>query len=422
MSVSSATQEPKQYPTRDAVVCQACGNSPTNHVITYCSATIDIWQGMIVRALSHYRFFRPLDHFVRRFSHALERFNFRLWHRLGLINYNSDPTRAKTYRSQVVWEEARRRGIPMEQLVFWGAYTDIYRAHMGEWIYFESLPIPHHLEQSALQWIDDKLLLYRILHSEGIPVPSSVSVTSARGACAAFAQLQGMIVVKPRSGSRGRHTTTRIATEEEVVSAFRSAQRLCRYVLISRHLQGSVCRGTVVNGKLVGFFQADPARVTGDGVSTIQELVRMKNTSRHERVHELILNEGHADFVRRLGYRFDSVIEKGKVIDLSHWTGRILGGETRELLETVHPALKAHLERAAQVLQVPVVGFDLIIENPEAHPDTQEWGIIEANSLPFIDLHYLPLYGTPSNVASHVWDLWNLGEGKRPSSTAAQPA
>jgi D-alanine-D-alanine ligase-like ATP-grasp enzyme len=64
------------------------------------------------------------------------------------------------------------------------------------------------------------------------------------------------------------------------------------------------------------------------------------------------------------------------------------------------------MERAARALQTPLVGFDLIIPDPERDPDAQTWGVIEANSLPYIDLHYLPLEGTPSNVAASVWDLW----------------
>jgi hypothetical protein len=46
------------------------------------------------------------------------------------------------------------------------------------------------------------------------------------------------------------------------------------------------------------------------------------------------------------------------------------------------------------------------MENPQDDPNNQKWGIIEANSLPFIDLHYWPLYGEPVNIASYVWDLW----------------
>lgn len=402
--------------------CSACGNSPTNHFVTYYVSTFSIWQGVMVHALSHRRLFRFVDRLLHRFSHALDAFNFRLWHTLGVVRYGTDPSHAKSYRSQVVWEEALRRGILMEQLIFLGMHTDIYRAHVGAWAYFESLPIPHHLEQSALQWIDDKLLLYRTLESEGIPVPSSVSVTNVRSARAAFAQLQGMVVVKPRSGSRGRHTTTRIATEEEVVSAFHSAQKLCRYVLISRHVQGSVCRATMVAGGLVGFFKAHPPVVVGDGVSTVRALIASRNASKPERVQDIVLSPEHEQFLARQGFSPESVPHAGARVELSHRTGRLFGGETRELVATVHPALKNHLERAAQVLHVPVVGFDLIIKNPEQDPDTQKWGIIEANSLPFIDLHYLPLHGTPSNVAAHVWDLWKLDTKKPTNSTVRELA
>jgi D-alanine-D-alanine ligase-like ATP-grasp enzyme len=161
-----------------------------------------------------------------------------------------------------------------------------------------------------------------------------------------------------------------------------------------------------VNGTLVGFFQGDPPRVVGDGKRTIRELIAKQNVGKHDRVQEIVVREEHELFLARQGYTLDSALTTGARIDLTHRTGRLFGGETRELLNTVHPSMRAYLERAARILQTPVVGIDLIIEDPVSDPDTQRWGIIEANSLPYIDLHYLPLYGEPSNVASAVWDLW----------------
>jgi cyanophycin synthetase len=99
-----------------------------------------------------------------------------------------------------------------------------------------------------------------------------------------------------------------------------------------------------------------------------------------------------------------TVLPKDFILPLTHRTGRLFGGRTRELLGHEHPKLRAYLERAAVLLNTPIVGFDMIIPHPENDPDTQRWGIIEANSLPYIDLHYLPLEGEPSNVAESVWD------------------
>jgi cyanophycin synthetase len=84
----------------------------------------------------------------------------------------------------------------------------------------------------------------------------------------------------------------------------------------------------------------------------------------------------------------------------------MVGGETHEIPESIHPKLHALIERLSQLLDVPLAGFDLIIPDPEADPDIQKWGILEANTLPFIDLHYNPLYGKTSNVAVAIWDLW----------------
>ena len=64
------------------------------------------------------------------------------------------------------------------------------------------------------------------------------------------------------------------------------------------------------------------------------------------------------------------------------------------------------LEHIGKFLKDPLVGVDFIMEDI-----TKSWkeqnlsGIIECNSLPFIDLHHYPLFGKPNNVASKLWDL-----------------
>jgi cyanophycin synthetase len=393
--------------------CKTCGNSPVNHRVAYYVATFAIAQARVSRAARHVPLLTAFESFVRRVMLRVDSLVYRLFALLGFVTFNTIPEKAVSYRSQVVWEEAGRRGITMEQVCFLGRHTEMYRARLrGRWIYFESLPIPEEATQHAYGWLDDKVMLNEFLRENGIPLPPARSVRNEEDALRAFKEWGGLLVVKPRVGSRGRHTTTQIRDAVQVRAALKSARMLCRYAYISRHLEGSVCRGTVVEGKLAGFFQADPPRVTGDGISTIQELITKQNASKPERVENIVLTDEHHAFIGRMGYSEVSVIEAGKVIDLTHRTGRLFGGATRELFSSVHPRLKSYLEQAAKALAVPIVGFDIIIKDPEADPDVQEWGIIEANSLPFIDLHYLPLHGEPSNVAAQVWDLW---ETKNPA-------
>jgi D-alanine-D-alanine ligase-like ATP-grasp enzyme len=328
-------------------------------------------------------------------------------HTIGLVRWNSDVTKVSSGRSELIWREATRRGIPMEQVVFLGNPIEQYRARFdGRWVYFDSIPVPPALARENRSWIDDKLALAHKLEEHGLSVPKARGVTSWSEAERAFTEMQKPVIVKPRRGSRGRHTTTRIETLLELRAAYDLAREIAREVVIEEHLFGSVCRATVVDGELVGFFRADPPQVVGDGVHTIGELIEEKNRTRHERLGEVLITDDLISFIRRAGYTLESVLPHGVVLDLSAKTGRFYGGHTREMLPEVHPKMHEIFAKAAAVVGAPVAGFDLISANPQSDPDAERWGIIECNSLPFIDLHYYALHGEPVDVAKHIWDLW----------------
>lgn len=386
--------------------CAACGDTPVAHLPTFLTSSFEAWIAdrteRVSSAVENSMLVRSLTSMADTvFDHIPA-----AAHMLGLARVSRDQERACSYRSQVIWEEAQRRGIQMEQYILFGKPIEFYRARIKDrWSHFQSLPVPPHCWNKMYPGIDDKRRLKRFLSERGIPVSEAACVTSLSEARAIFERMRKPLVIKPRIGSRARHTTTNIWTLEEFDAAFKSAKTLCRYVLIEEHLDGAVSRATVVDGRLRGFLQMFPARVTGDGVHTIRELVGIKNDAKAENVHAIELDAEHRSYLKRSGYTPESVLEAGKTIDLSRRTGRFEGGATRELIETVHPALRQLMERAAHALSAPVVGFDLIIADPESDPDSQRWAVLEANSLPYIDLHYFPLYGEPSNIAAHLWDL-----------------
>ncbi len=394
---------PHEYKERSGA-CEDCGNSPVNHFEHYVSNSLAVWtadslakEGSIFALIARWTG-SLFDHLEQSLLRGLAAMPF--------ARFSREVAGATTYRSQVIWEEALRRGIDMEHLMLVGRGTEIYRARLaGKWFYFQSLPIPQDRRSESTAWLDDKYLLKRALAGAAVPVPRVVSACTLFEAQEAVKSM-GAVVLKPRSGSRGRHTSVHVREESDVERAFRSARILCRHVVVEEYLEGPVCRGTVVDGKLVGFFRATPPTVEGDGASSIRALIESKNALRHERVQDVVLTEEHRRFLARKGLSEDAILPAGDTIPLTHRTGRLFGGTTREMLGAEHPKLRAYLERAAGALEVSVVGFDLIIGDPESDPDTQRWGIIEANSLPYIDLHYLALEGAPSNVAEAVWDLW----------------
>lgn len=323
--------------------------------------------------------------------------------------FSADPDTACSVRSKIIWREAQKRGIIMEQVILLGKPLDHYRAIInGRKMYFESIPIqPKFLEMSQ-NW-DDKLILKKEFSKKNIPVPAyfNLPFLNFHNLEKIFSTLQKPIIIKPRIGSRGRHTITDIKSLSQFRSGIKLARQICSHLIIEEHLIGSVCRATLVGGALIGFYQAEAFTVMGDGLKTIRDLIKEKNNKRHSRVEAINVSREVQDQIARSGFTVDQVLPDGFILPLSHRMGRLFGGATKEMLNELHPSFIPILEQAARVVGLAVVGFDAIIPDPTQPANSQKWGIIECNSLPFIDLHYYALAGQPKNIAGAIWDLWD---------------
>ena len=397
------THTPKKNP------CAACGTSPVNHPLFYFGSALE---STIEKTM---RFLFGWIHVSRegKIANTITAGLVSCFRIVGLARFDTDTEKAVSGRSKLIWEEANRRGIPMQQIVMFGKHLEQYRAKIGgSWIYFQSIPIPFWLPQDGYDWMDDKFALGSHLEKAGIRAPKVMHGWSWFKIRRAFADFKKPVIIKPRSGSRGRHTTTNIHTEAELRSAYKLARMIAPELVMEEHLYGSVYRATVVAGKLSGFFRADPPQITGDGKQTIKQLIEEKNIQKNndplkkEKLGDIAINDDLISFIARLGYTLESIPPHNLTLDLSAKTGRLYGGYTREMLDEVHPKMHEIFARAGKAIQAPIVGFDLIIERPTEDPDTQTWGIIEANSLPFIDLHYFALEGKPNNIAIAIWDVW----------------
>ncbi len=388
--------------------CRDCSDFPAPHAFTYANATLTAWLNnhsprlfrWIDRRFAEMGILRMAEHVLRGLAHGV--------HLVGITRFSDDIQKVGSNRARVIWDEAQRRGIVMHQVCIFNQPTHIYRARInGSWEYFHEIPIPEALQVHSSATSDDKLLFKQLMQQNHMPVARGVEVKRIDDARIALRSLRAPVVVKPRVGSRARHTTPHVSSVSDIEKAFRSAKVMCRYVLIEEHLFGSLCRATVVNGRLEGFLQKHQPHVIGDGLHTIRELVDQKNMTKLDGVFDVEWGYENEAHLARQGLTLDSIPRKDVRVELSRHSGRQVGGDSREMPQEIHPALRRYIEHAAALLGQPILGFDLIIPDPEAHPDSQQWGFLEANSLPFIELHYAPRRGEPSNVAAAVWDLWH---------------
>ena len=85
------------------------------------------------------------------------------------------------------------------------------------------------------------------------------------------------------------------------------------------------------------------------------------------------------------------------------------GADIHDKTDEVHPDNIALFQNFPP-LRYPLVGLDFICQDISRPYHQQECAVLEANSLPYIDMHHYPATGQPRNVASLIMDyvLGNL--------------
>ena len=388
--------------------CRDCEPAQVNHLIMRVASYLGLFFKPLLRPLDYLtrvlmppRSFSWFDLVAPRTLRALAFF------RIGRLDQNIAPDDSD--RTRCFWEEAKKRGITMV-MYRCGPIKDLFIAEHGDrTICFDGLPRPVGPEAESLYWMDNKPLMRARFSARGVPVARGASCFSKRRALEIFRSLRKPVIVKPHSGSRSRHTTIHIHSEEELLAAFRKAKQLSPIALIEEELEGFVFRGTLIGGRLTAVLRREPPHVVGDGIRTVRELVAREN-ARPERNGGTFCPivggpEANAELARQ-GLRSESVPKRGLFVSLNQKISRGVGASNTDVTESIHPDNRELLENIGALLCDPLVGVDFIMrEVGRSWRAERRCGIIECNSLPFIDLHHYPLNGASRNVAGALWDI-----------------
>lgn len=392
--------------------CVYCGDAPVSHPLHFINASLDIFFAeLFPRSTSSPR---PLFQTQRSpIARALGALVIGLLTGLRLARFSEDIAGAASERTRIVWREAERRGIRVEQLVVLGKKSEELRGLLPPvkgskrlgWEYFQSIPVPPWIDQALDPWVDDKATFKRVFERHALPVAKGVSACTFSGALAAFRSIEAPCIVKPREGSRARHTAVDISSEEELRDAYRRAKQLCAYVMVEEFIRGTLYRATCVGGKLVGVIEFVKPVVLADGVRTIEELRAAYNEAmKLPSVAGVKDDAWYQDALRHQGYAPESIQPAGTRILLSEHSERANGGYFIDITDAVPKGTVEVIERAARVCETHVIGFDII--SSDLKENGQRFVFIEGNSLPYIEIHHTPYAGSPRDVAGAVWDAW----------------
>ncbi len=255
----------------------------------------------------------------------------------------------------------------------------------------------------------DKEIGQRLVAEAGLPVPAHVVLGQAsREQVDALLARPGGAVVKPADGFAGRGVTCGVCARAELATAARRAAGFGSRVLVEERVPGVNLRLLLLDGELVDVIVRHPPHVTGDGRSTIAELVRAENRRRAAAGGEagLALLDLDLDVVlclRRAGRTLRDVPAAGERVQVRTSVGGNAARENETVRDGVAPALVAEASAAAAALGVRLAGVDVITPDPSLGLAEAGGAINEVNTTPALHHHLLvadPDRATP--VAVHV--------------------
>ncbi|MCS7031763.1 MAG: cyanophycin synthetase [Gloeomargarita sp. SKYG116] len=307
-------------------------------------------------------------------------------------------------------QEAQARGIP------WVCLPARDVVQLGYGIHQRRLQAAQTDRTSILgvELAGDKDSTKRLLRSAGIPVPKGEVIRRFDDLEEAIDAVGGFpVVIKPLDGNHGRGITLNIRTYPDAERAYDLARAESKSgaVMVERYHQGNDYRVLVVGGQVVAAAQRIPAHVTGDGRSTIRELVEQLNQDpRRGEGHANVLTRIELDdasewVLRQQGYRLDTILRRGEIAYLKNTANLSTGGMAVDCTDQIHPENRWLCERAARWVGLDIAGIDLITPDISQPLRQVDGVVVEVNAAPGLRMHLQPSAGTPRNVCAPILDL-----------------
>jgi len=251
----------------------------------------------------------------------------------------------------------------------------------------------------------DKDLTKQLLAAAGVPVPEGRAVASAEDAWDAAEDIGLPVAVKPSDGNHARGVSLNLKTRDEVMSAFTAAQQEGSEVLVERFIPGQEHRLLVVGGKVVAATRGEIIRVSGDGRSSIGQLIDAHvNTDPRRGVEEHLPLETlrHDDpvlllLLQRQGLAIDSVLPRGESAVVQR-----TGNMSIDVTGQVHPDVAELVALATRVVGLDIAGIDLVAEDIGQPLAAQGGAIVEVNAGPGLLMHLKPAIGRAQPVGDAI--------------------
>jgi len=255
-----------------------------------------------------------------------------------------------------------------------------------------------------------KDLTYQVLQSINLPIPEFIKINQLEQL--KQINIPAPWIVKPVAQAEGKDVLVGLKDMEEFRKTCRQLFKKYSFLIVEKLIPGRDFRLLMLENRLLGAVKRIPARIKGDGLHSIKQLIDISN--KKERSHQpktfkpflkpLRIDLEMERCLARQNLNFETIPQKDQMIQVRQNANFSTGGEIADVTEQVHPANIKIAQQAIRALGLKLGGVDMTAKNI-SQPMTETGGkIIEINGIPSLWLHHFPHSGQGRNVAGEIID------------------
>ena len=315
--------------------------------------------------------------------------------------------------TQILMKESIKRGIRVEVIDKSENFISLKKDNKIE--YVKQATKTSKDNYVSVLMMENKVVTKKILKDAGIRVPEGKefhSIEEAKYNIEEF--IKKPIVVKPKSTNFGLGISIfpKGGQKEDIIKALTIAFSYDNTVLIEEFIEGKEYRFLVIGDKVAGILHRVPANVLGNGINTIEELVKEKNKSSlrgkgyKTPLEKINLDENAKLFLKQSNKDINYIPKKDELVYLRENSNISTGGDSIDYTDDIKERFKTIAVNCAKAIGANICGVDMMIK--DFKDENSEYGIIELNFNPAIHIHSFPYIGKERNIAKEVLKLLEL--------------
>ena len=232
-------------------------------------------------------------------------------------------------------------------------------------------------------------VLRTFLLEAGMAVPNVLVATHADDAVNASIVWSGPVVVASIDMQGRAGAMARLDSPSEIRAAFiRAAVPRGRAVIIGP-LNGDDYRVLVVNGIAVTASRCQAPRVTGDGASTIADLIARANAQDDSQRHAEIPCDAPTELaLARQGLTLESTVRAGRSVALRDGCDHRAGGRVEDVTNAMSSEVARECESAARLIGLDVAEVSVACEDISRPLASQRGCIVGVDPSPDVAIHH----------------------------------